>query len=105
MSGFFYGTAPRRPVMQYAAPTTGQTVTALVNVEMIMLDPAGTLATLTVIMPPTPFDGQECVIATSQVITALTVTGTIVGALTTLALGGFARFIWSATGAKWFRAG
>lgn len=96
---------PNVLVSQYAAPTTGQTVTALAGVEVLMINPAGTLAALTVVLPANPVDGQDFCVCTSQIITALTITGTIVGTLTTLALGGYAWFIYSATAAKWMRAG
>lgn len=95
--------APLLP--QYAAPTTGQTVTAGAGVDRLLIDPAGTLLALTVVLPASPSDGQSFTIATSQAITTLTITGSIVGTLATLALGGYARFIYSATAAKWLRAG
>jgi hypothetical protein len=90
-----------RKVIQYAAPTTGTTVTAG-NVEALIINPAGTLAALTVALPANPIDGQAFSMTTSQILTALTITGTIVGTLTTLALGGAARWVYSATAAKWF---
>jgi hypothetical protein len=91
--------------VQYAAPSTGATVTANAGVHVLHLDPAGTLAALSVVLPASPANGQDFVISTSQTITALTITGTIVGTLTTLALGGFARFNYSSSAAKWLRAG
>lgn len=102
MSGFSSPSNLRS--IQYAAPTTGQTVTADGS-NVLLLNPAGTLVALTVTLPANPSDGQDFVVATSQIITTLTITGTIIGTLTTLALGGFARFVYSATAAKWFRAG
>lgn len=90
---------------QYAAPTTGQTVTANAGVRILFINPAGTLATLTVVLPASPVEGQDFIVCASQILTALTITGTIVGTLTTLALGGFARFVYSTDAAKWFRAG
>lgn len=90
--------------VQYATPTTGQTVTCDGS-SVVMINPAGTLATLTVTLPASPVDGQDVLICASQIVTALTITGTIVGTLTTLAVAGFARFVYSATASKWFRAG
>lgn len=90
---------------QYAVPTTGQTVTANAGTRVLFIDPAGTLVALTVVLPAGPVEGQDFLVASSQSITTLTITGTIVGTLTTLALGGFARFVYSATASKWFRAG
>ena len=89
---------------QYVVPTTGTTITADGS-SVLLLDPAGTLLALTVTMPATPIDKQRFTVSTSQVITGLTITGTIVGTLTTMALGGFACFQWNATAAKWFRVG
>lgn len=90
--------------VQYAAPTAGQTVTCDGS-SVVFIDPAGTLATLTVALPAAPVNGQEVNLCASQIITALTVTGTIIGTLTTLAVAGFARFVYSSTAVKWFRAG
>lgn len=90
---------------QYVQPTTGQTVTANVGVNALLIDPVGTLVALTVTLPPSPVEGQSFMIGCSQIITTLTITGTIVGTLTTLAVGGFARFCYSATASKWFRVG
>lgn len=90
--------------LQYAAPTVGQTVTSDGS-SILIIDPAGTLATLTIVLPASPINGQDFVIASSQIVTTLTVTGTIVGTLTALAVAGFARFIYSSTASKWFRAG
>lgn len=104
MGGYMSSPGGAPCTVQYATPTTGQTVTGDGS-RIIIINPAGTLATLTVILPSSPVDGQECILAASQILTALTITGTIVGTLTTLALGGFARFVYSATAAKWFRAG
>lgn len=92
--------------VQAAAPTTGQTVTVSSGTTALLLNPAGTLATLTVTLPSSPVDGQPLIISTSQALTALTVNGgTIVGTLTTLALGGYAYFVYGATATKWFRCG
>jgi hypothetical protein len=95
------------PATQYVTPSTGGTVNvdATGNV-ILLLNPSGTLATLTVNFPSNPTDGDIVTIATSQIITALTVgNGTIIGTLTTLILGGFARFIYNSTANKWFRIG
>ena len=92
---------------QYAAPTTGGTVNidSGANVALI-LNPSGTLATLTVNFPSAPVDGDRVAIASSQIITALTMAnGTMIGTLTSLAVAGFAYFIFSSTAGKWFRGG
>lgn len=66
----------------YVAPLTGATVTfpAIVSgtstVSEIWIDPAGTIAALTIALPPCAAanDGDERVWSTSRVITSLTVT-------------------------------
>lgn len=91
--------------VQYAVPTTGQTVTSDGS-PMLLIDPAGTLVALTVTLPASPVDKQRWAMATSQAITTLTISGgTIVGTLTTMPLAGYADFIYNTTSAKWFRVG
>lgn len=90
--------------VQYVTPTTGQTVTSNGSAALL-IDPAGTLPALTIVFPSPPSDRQTFNFGCSQIITALTITGTIVGTLTTLAVGGFAYFQWNAASAKWFRIG
>lgn len=104
MYGMSQGAGNPSYSVQYSTPATGATVTGDGS-RIIIINPAGTIATLTVVLPASPTEGQECILASSQIVTALTITGTITGTLTTLAAGGFARFVYSATAAKWFRAG
>lgn len=73
-------------------PTTGFAFT--VSKRTTILKPAGTLATGTINLPASPADGHEFRVTSSQIITALTVSGnghTIIAAPTTLSPGlGFA---------------
>ena len=94
-------------ITQYAAPTTGGTVNISSGGDVaLILNPSGTLAALTVNFPSAPVDGDRIVIASSQIITALTMgNGAMVGTLTSLAVPGFAYFIFSTTAGKWFRGG
>lgn len=88
------------------APTTGATVTPAAGTDVLILRPAGTLATLTVNMPVSPYDGQDFTVVSTQTVTALTMSGgTIVGALTTIVVGGFATFIYNGANSEWCRAG
>lgn len=57
----------------WAQPTSGTTVTSLALQGGWMFEPAVALATLTVVAPPLPFDGEEFVISTTANINALTV--------------------------------
>jgi hypothetical protein len=73
----------------------------------LILTPAGTLATGTVTLPPVAdlFDGQEVLVTSSQVITALTVAGngaTVNGAPGALAANGFFRLRYNTLLTSWF---
>ncbi|HXP29700.1 MAG TPA: hypothetical protein VN832_01330 [Stellaceae bacterium] len=95
---------------QYAQPTSGGSITINNGVELLIIDPAGTLAALTVIMPAAPLDGQRVALQSSQTITTLTQnpnTGqTIKGAATTLAANGPAQsWIYRAANSTWYSGG
>ena len=103
----FIRSSPETTNIQYYVPTTGVSIQITRAKEaIVLLNPAGTLATLTLVLPTSGVEnGDTVLISTSQILTALTITGTIVGTLTALALGGFAKFQYSASGLKWFRVG
>jgi uncharacterized membrane protein len=71
-------------------PTTGTVVAAPKGTTDIYLKPAGTLAALTVRLPPSPLPGVVVSLASSQIITTLTVQtaagAAVAGAPTTLAV-------------------
>lgn len=93
---------------QYAVPTAGQTISANNATQQLLLEPAGTLATLTVNLPASPIDGQICSITSSQIITALTLgagANSIVAAITALVLGGTATYIYRASNTSWYKCG
>jgi len=77
--------------------------------SLLVLNPAGVLATGTVILPVAPLDGDQVRISTTQTITALTLTPsgtqTIANAVTTLAGNGFVAYLYSTAQNKWFRVG
>ena len=105
MSGMTF-TVGRSRNVQNASPATGTTVVVDAITNALLLTPAALIATLTVSMPASPTNGQEIVISSSQAVTALTMnSGTIVNPLTTLALGGFASFVFNTGNASWFRTG
>ena len=92
--------------INFQTPATGFSIT-LANTDWhVVLDPAGTLATGTITMPPTPFDGQIINIRSSQVITSLTMTPnsgqSVKGTPTTLALGGIIEAIYRAANTTWY---
>ena len=91
------------PQVQYATPTVGQTVTVNSNGNVFLLiNPAGTLASLTITLPGSPSDGDSVLIKSTQIVTTLTMNGgTIINALVALAVGTTQQYVYSATAAKW----
>lgn len=93
---------------QRVTPATGATVTVNNDISNLVIRPAGTIATLTVNLPSNPFDTQEITICSSQIITALTVSGnghTMIGAVSTLGVGGFAKYKYVSTDTSYYRIG
>jgi hypothetical protein len=93
----------------YTAPVTGFNSTIQNATSQYIMNPTGTLATGTLIMPSAPIDGQELTIACTQAITSLTMSAntgqTLKGALTTIAANGFAQWRYIAIPALWIRVG
>ncbi len=89
-------------------PMTGGTVTIPEFIYTEIIDPAGTLATLTINLPSTPTDGQIVRIKFSQIITALTLTpntgDSVRGAPASAALGGLidCQFMGTAGSGTWY---
>lgn len=63
----------RREAYQYETPATGTTVTVAEGCPKVVLDPAATIAALTVTLPGGAVDGQIVEMSTTREITALTV--------------------------------
>lgn len=90
--------------VQYATPTTGQTVVAN-GAGALVINPAGTLVALTITFPASPVDGQAFEILSTQIVTTMTLSGgTIASALTTIGVNGAARWRYSTTAATWMRS-
>lgn len=90
--------------VQYATPTTGQTVVAN-GAGALVINPAGTLVALTITFPASPIDGQAFEILSTQIVTTMTLSGgTIASALTTIGVNGAARWRYSTTAATWMRS-
>lgn len=93
----------------YNTPLTGATITMAAYERRCIINPAGTLAALTVNLPPNPVDGQVAGVATTQIVTALTVaagTGgaSIVGAPTTLAADATFTMLYRSASTTWYLA-
>jgi hypothetical protein len=89
-------------------PLTGDTVTIDDDVETLIIAPAGTIATLTVNMPVTPYDGQEVNLCAGATVTTLTMAAagkTLNGALTTIGAALFGRWRYRLANTTWYRVG
>lgn len=93
------------PAVQYATPATGGTVTVNAGgFTRLFLNPAGTLATLTITFPGSPSDGDVVNFGSTQIVTALTMNGgTISGALSALAVGTTGSWAYSADSSIWIK--
>lgn len=98
---------PSAGTVEIVVPTTGQSKTISAGTNFFIIDPAGSILALTVVMPAAPVDRQEVKIASDQNITALTLSPnsgqSILNVPTTLALGGFCGYIWIASKSTWYR--
>lgn len=92
---------------QYTTATSG-TVTALnTKQDLVVIHNGSTTLTMTIQFPDNPIDGQRFTICSGTGITTLTLSAlnTILGGLGSMAVGGFASWIYNADAAKWFRCG
>ena len=91
----------------YQVLITGFSYTFASGITTLIANPAGTLATGAITMPSSPADGMVIAFNSTEIITALTVnanTGqSIVSAVTTLAAGGGAKYIYSLANTTWYR--
>lgn len=92
----------------YQTPTTGFTYTFTPSSTgtVLVMNPAGTLATGTITMPASPVDGMTITFSSSQQITALTLNGntgqSINGAVTLLPAKTAVTYVYRATGTTWW---
>lgn len=89
-----------------ASPLTGATIAATTSTHDVttVLTPAGTIATLTVTMPASPFNGQRFLLTSTQIVTALTLAGgTIVGATTALAVNTAVEYVYVLATTSWYK--
>ena len=91
----------------YQVLTTGFIYTFAAGTQTLVINPAGTLATGTILMPALPVDGMTIRFSSSQVITAVLVAPnagqSIVGAVTALVAGGSAQYLYRLANATWYR--
>jgi hypothetical protein len=88
-------------------PVTGFSITANSYTNVLALNPAGTLATGTVIFPLANLDGQEFLLTSSQTVTSLTLTPntgqTILGTITTITASSPAKWMYQLSNKTWYR--
>jgi hypothetical protein len=91
-----------------ATPATLATVTMNAGQRRVIINPAGTIAVLTVTLPSSPVDGQITGISFTQIVSALTVNApagaTVVQSPTSAAVDTNYRFIYQASSTSWFPA-
>ena len=96
------------PYFTVATPTTGTTVAMATSQHGLVLNPAGTLATLTINLPPSPIDAISWAIniSSTKTVTALTVastdSSTIIGAPSTLAADSGFSMIYDVANTTWY---
>jgi len=90
----------------YQVLTTGFSYTFAAGTQVLVINPAGTLATGTITMPAAPSDGMTITFSSTKIITALTVNAnsgqTINNNVTTLSAGQSAAYIYRAASTAWF---
>lgn len=91
------------------AGTNGGSSVISANIGTFFLNPAGTIASYTITMPASPYNGMRVAITSSQEVTALTHAAnsghTITGALTALAVGSFGEWQYHSATTNWNRIG
>jgi hypothetical protein len=106
MTAVLSGTNGLLQAYDYQVLTTGFSYTFAAGTQVLVIDPAGTLATGTITMPASPADGMTITFSSSQQITALTLSGntgqTVVGAVTFLPAKTGVTYVYRTTGASWY---
>lgn len=89
----------------YQVLTTAFSYTFAAGTQVLVINPAGTLATGTITMPAAPSDGMTITFSSTKQITALTMAGngaTLVSGVTALNANQAVSYIYRATGTSWY---
>ena len=90
-------------------PLTGTSQVIPDDAEVVLVNPAGTIAAYTLTMPVNPYDGQTIRMAFDQIVTTLTMAAsglhTLKGGLTAATAKGFATWRFRTADTTWYRVG
>lgn len=95
-------------ILTTSALTVGTVTMSDTGQDIQVVHDAGVTATLTLAFPANPINGQKVGCMSVGGITALTLTttvGSIINAITTLAAGITATYIYSSSATKWYKIG
>jgi len=106
MTAVLSGTNGLLQAYDYQVSTTGFTYTFAAGTQVLVINPAGTLATGTITMPASPSDGMIITFSSSQQITALTLSGntgqSIVGAVTSMSPKSGVTYVYRLANTTWY---
>lgn len=91
---------------QISTATSGTVTVTDAQGDVILILTGALAVTMTIALPATPFDGQRVYISSDNGITTLTMStpiGTIINAITTMAVGGVVAYIYDAPNTKWHK--
>jgi hypothetical protein len=105
MTAVLSGTNGLLQSYDYQVPTTGFSYTFAAGTQVLVINPAATLATGTITMPASPSDGMTVTFSSSQQITALSLSGgsaSIVGAVTFLPAKTGVSYVYRLANTTWY---
>jgi hypothetical protein len=106
MTAVLSGTNGLLQAYDYQVLTTGFTYTFAAGTQVLVMNPAGTLATGTITMPASPADGMTITFSSSQQITALTLSGntgqSVVSAVTFLPAKTGVSYVYRLANTTWY---
>jgi hypothetical protein len=105
MTAVLSGTNGLLQSYDYQVLTTGFSYTFAAGTQVLMMNPAGTLATGTITMPAAPADGMTITFSSSQQITALTMAGngaSISGAVTSMSPKSGVTYVYRLANTTWY---
>jgi hypothetical protein len=92
---------------QFQRPLTGATLTAPTGLGAFLIQPAGPIATLNIVLPPTPGNGQIFEISTNQTIATVNITAPaavpVRGSGQMLTAGGGMSWRYNTSDTTWYR--